>query len=428
MVKRMLAVGVVIALMVMAILAQADVPQLISFQGKLYDDAGVPLTGGYEITFCIYDVEEGGAPLWSETDSVECENGLYNVILGLNTPLNHDFDGNYWLGVQVTGDVELSPRFRIVSVPTAFRAAVADSAAMAASAVNSDKLDGKHFDAFADSAHLHDERYYTQDSLNTSDGDAPNVGSNMVHWDNLWGLPAGFADGTDDVGAAGGVSQINAGAGIEVTNPTGPTATVAHAADASALPGAHHTKTTDASELTSGVLDNARLNMGHGGGIDADMVDGLHADALADTGHTHHDLYYTETELNTSDGDAPNVGSNLVHWDNLNGVPGGFADGVDDTGGVTDHGELTGLEDDDHPQYALDTDLAAHAADASAHHTKTTDASELTSGVLDTARFSAYSDLEGEGKIGTGADQVAAGDHNHDAVYVNEGQANSITS
>lgn len=36
-------------------------------------------------------------------------------------------------------------------------------------------------------------------------------------------------------------------------------------------------------------------------------------------------------------------------------------------GGVTDHGELTGLEDDDHPQYALDTDLATHEADTSTH-------------------------------------------------------------
>ena len=63
----------------------------------------------------------------------------------------------------------------------------------------------------------------------------------------------------------------------------------------------------------------------------------------------------------------------------------------------------------------------------------------MTSGALDNDRFSAYSDLSAEGKIGTGADDVAAGDHNHDsdyspaghkhdADYVNEGQANSITS
>jgi len=32
------------------------------------------------------------------------------------------------------------------------------------------------------------------------------------------------------------------------------------------------------------------------------------------------------------------------------------------TAGVTDHGALTGLADDDHPQYATDADLTAHAA------------------------------------------------------------------
>ncbi len=36
--------------------------------------------------------------------------------------------------------------------------------------------------------------------------------------------------------------------------------------------------------------------------------------------------------------------------------------------GVTDHGALTGLADDDHPQYATDVDLANHEADLEAHH------------------------------------------------------------
>lgn len=37
------------------------------------------------------------------------------------------------------------------------------------------------------------------------------------------------------------------------------------------------------------------------------------------------------------------------------------------TGGVTDHGLLIGLADDDHPQYALDTDLTAHVEAADPH-------------------------------------------------------------
>jgi hypothetical protein len=83
-------------------------------------------------------------------------------------------------------------------------------------------------------------------------------------------------------------------------------------------------------------------------------------------------------------------------------------------GGVTDHGELTGLGDDDHSQYLntarhdvvarhplsvldsavcseteADSKITTHKGDASAHHTKTTDASELTSGELPTARLAA---------------------------------------
>ena len=130
MAKQILVICAVIALILaMTALALADVPQLISFQGKLFDNAGNPLTGQLEVTFRIYDAESDGTELWSETDSVTCENGLYHVILGQDSPINLDFDGSYWLGVRVTGDPEeLSPRYRLVGVPYAFRAIYADSA------------------------------------------------------------------------------------------------------------------------------------------------------------------------------------------------------------------------------------------------------------------------------------------------------------
>jgi len=81
-------------------------------------------------------------------------------------------------------------------------------------------------------------------------------------------------------------------------------------------------------------------------------------------------------------------------------------------GGVEDHGELTGLGDDDHSQYLnitrhdlvarhplavldtavcseteADSKITTHKNNASAHHTKTTNASQLTSGELPTARL-----------------------------------------
>jgi hypothetical protein len=46
-----------------------------------------------------------------------------------------------------------------------------------------------------------------------------------------------------------------------------------------------------------------------------------------------------------------------------------------------------------------------------------TDAANLSSGTLATDRFSAYGDLVAENRIGTGAGEIAAGNHEHDAVY-----------
>ena len=49
-----------------------------------------------------------------------------------------------------------------------------------------------------------------------------------------------------------------------------------------------------------------------------------------------------------------NGAANPVDWTQLKNVPTGFADGVDASGtGTSDHGGLTGLADDDHPQYLL---------------------------------------------------------------------------
>lgn len=60
MTKRVFTVVAVIALiMAMTSVSLADVPQLISFQGKLYDHVGSPLTGQFKVTFRIYNQETG---------------------------------------------------------------------------------------------------------------------------------------------------------------------------------------------------------------------------------------------------------------------------------------------------------------------------------------------------------------------------------
>ena len=104
----------------------AQTPNLINYQGYLTDpDTGIPVAdGAYQMAFAIYDTDTGVDPVWSETKSVQVEDGLYAVLLGSITPLTLGiFDGTEkYLGVTV-GSSEMLPRKRIVSVAYALVAA-----------------------------------------------------------------------------------------------------------------------------------------------------------------------------------------------------------------------------------------------------------------------------------------------------------------
>jgi len=102
----------------------ADVPNLIDYQGRLTDDSENPLDGSYSIVFSIYDVDTGGTAIWSETQgSIDVNDGLFQVTLGSSTSLPEDLfdDSDRWIGINVAGDGEMSPRTKIVSVPFALQ-------------------------------------------------------------------------------------------------------------------------------------------------------------------------------------------------------------------------------------------------------------------------------------------------------------------
>ncbi len=111
--------------------AMADVPYTISYQGVLRDELGVPLPdGSYDITFRLYDVDTGGAPLWEETQTVALSEGLFSVHLGSSVSFGGavDFAVPYSLGIAVEGESEMAPRHWLTSAPYAFHAAYADEA------------------------------------------------------------------------------------------------------------------------------------------------------------------------------------------------------------------------------------------------------------------------------------------------------------
>jgi hypothetical protein len=107
------------------------VPHVIRFSGTAKDDSGKPITGILGVTFALYKDEQGGAPLWLETQNVEADsNGHFTVMLGATKPeglpveLFTSGDAR-WLGVR-TGEQEPA-RVLLVSVPYALKAHEAET-------------------------------------------------------------------------------------------------------------------------------------------------------------------------------------------------------------------------------------------------------------------------------------------------------------
>jgi len=212
-------------------LVLADVPGMINYQGIIVDEnTGDPLPGEHTVVFRIYDSSSGCTLLWSEEQQVTADDmGVFSTIAGSESEIAIAFDNPGWPEVEVDTEV-LLPRRPLVSVPYAFRSERADDADSlggvhsgdyvvqgetgvvtsdmiadgAGSDLDADMLDGLDSDAFADSGHNHDDRYYLQEELDTT-GSINDTG-NPVDWTRLKNVPAGFADGTDDTGPGDGHS------------------------------------------------------------------------------------------------------------------------------------------------------------------------------------------------------------------------------
>ncbi len=80
-----------------------------------------PVDGTQDLTFTIYDAEVAGNEIWSETITVDFDEGFFSVRLGEQLVLDENvFDGSTrWLGITVGADPEMTPRAAIVSVPYA---------------------------------------------------------------------------------------------------------------------------------------------------------------------------------------------------------------------------------------------------------------------------------------------------------------------
>jgi len=94
-----------------------------NIQAHLADDAGLPLTGTYGMSFALYDAATGGNLVWGpeEHTAVEVSDGLFSVGLGSKTSggiPTTTWNGDRYLEITVGGET-LEPRELIRSVPIA---------------------------------------------------------------------------------------------------------------------------------------------------------------------------------------------------------------------------------------------------------------------------------------------------------------------
>ncbi len=126
------------------------VPGLITYQGRLTDPEGQPITGSVTITFTFWSAQSGGTQLgsgFSDADTVTPDaEGIYSTLIGDDpSPAipSAIFESNtVWLNVNVNGE-NLTPRKRVSSVAYAVQSA------------NADTLDGSHKESFANATHTH---------------------------------------------------------------------------------------------------------------------------------------------------------------------------------------------------------------------------------------------------------------------------------
>ncbi|MFZ2003032.1 MAG: hypothetical protein WA239_23110 [Candidatus Sulfotelmatobacter sp.] len=113
-------------------LASTQVPRLIRFSGVAQDETHNPMTGVVGITFSLYKDQQGGSPLWVETQNVQADaGGHYTALLGSasaeGVPMELFSSGEaQWLGVQIQGQPEHA-RVLLVSVPYALKAHEAET-------------------------------------------------------------------------------------------------------------------------------------------------------------------------------------------------------------------------------------------------------------------------------------------------------------
>lgn len=183
---------------------QAEVPALVPTQGILYDSAGVPLSGSYEVSFSLYNGLVSEEPLWSERQTLEFSGGLFSAYLGAASPLPLTLirdTSALTLGLAIGEDPE-STRIPFGAVPYA---------AYSQYCADATTLDGLSADDLLDLVEL--GAYSDADAIAATSGLYAPFDHTHSWADITTGIPAGFADGIDN-DSGGDITSVGASTGL----------------------------------------------------------------------------------------------------------------------------------------------------------------------------------------------------------------------
>jgi hypothetical protein len=204
------------------------VPSKMSYQGVLTDN-NIWANGGFRMTFGLYTTPNGGNPLWSETqNSVQVENGIFNVFLGSVNPIDLPFDVTYYLNVSVEG-TNLEPRIELASSGYSFNTARIQGRSVSSTLPSSGqvlKWTGSEWAPGADETTggtaggdligTYPNPTVAAIRGRTVSSTTPSSGQVLKWTGSQW------APGTDETGAGGGVQSVTASSPISSSGGTNP--------------------------------------------------------------------------------------------------------------------------------------------------------------------------------------------------------------
>ncbi len=216
--KTIVTIFSILVLAVFITTSIAEIPNVIKCQGRVTDDAGLPITGSESLKFKIYGSAAGDDSLWSSGfQTVQIDDGLFNYDLGLMVSLPQDLFSvsPRYLGITVGADLEMSPRVEMTSSAFSFLALRSDSSdyakTIAYDCVTSDKIQD---DAITgnDLAHFTIESFHIQDATITFN----KIGTNSASDGQVMKMIGGnWTAADDETGSGGGdITAVLPGSGL----------------------------------------------------------------------------------------------------------------------------------------------------------------------------------------------------------------------